>query len=179
MSEHTNNTTTDEREVLRVLVTPESAAAAAMPDPNYLTYAVIRQGSTGKDVKFAQKQLYLFMRSFGYTLDIDGQFGAGTTTVTKAFQAKCGLGQDGVIGAETWKRLGPTLSYGYSYWNQDAAFREVQRLLKLSGRYTGDIDGLWGQGTVNAVRNFQQSYNLDVDGIWGKQCWGVIEQGWI
>ena len=66
-----------------------------------------------------------------------------------------------------------------SYWNKTLSIKEVQRLLKLSGRYTGNIDGIFGVGTENGIKNFQQSYGLTKDGIWGKQCWGIVEQGWI
>lgn len=177
MSEHTNTTTTDDREVLRVLVTPESAAA--MPDPNYLSYATIKNGSTGRDVKFAQLMLYKFMPSFAYTLAFDGQFGPATERCVKEFQRLSGLTQDGICGPATWNRLGPAVNHLYSYWNKTEAIREVQRLLALGYRIpsTG-VDGLWGNQTENAVRQFQRDYGLMVDGVWGKQCWGITEQGW-
>jgi len=54
----------------------------------------------------------------------------------------------------------------------------VQRLLKLSGRYTGIIDGIFGTDTENDIKSFQKAYGLTQDGIWGRQCWGIIEQGW-
>lgn len=148
---------------------------------NYLTCAVLRQGGSAnnsRDVKFAQKQLYLYIRSHGnQSIDIDGNFGPVTTSFVKEFQRRCGLGQDGVIGAETWKRLGPEVFHGMSYWNADASKKEVQRLLKITGKYTGEIDGQFGAGTVAAVKKYQQDWGLDVDGYWGKQCWGAVEQG--
>ena len=57
--------------------------------------------------------------------------------------------------------------------------KEVQRLLKLSGRCTGNIDGIFGTGTLNGIKSFQSAYGLTPDGIWGRQCWGIIEQSWI
>jgi len=55
----------------------------------------------------------------------------------------------------------------------------VQRVLKLSGRYTGNIDGIFGIGTENGIKSFQKAYGLMQDGIWGRQCWGIVEQGYI
>ena len=151
-----------------------------LPDPNYLTYAVIQLNSSGKDVKFAQKQLKVYMPSEAYYVIVDGAFGSITETAVKAFQKKSGLTQDGVVGGGTWPRLGPNVYSGMaSYWNKELSIKEVQRLLKLAGRYTGDIDGIFGTGTLNAIKNFQQSYGITQDGIWGKQCWGIVEQGWI
>ena len=62
--------------------------------------------------------------------------------------------------------------------------REVQRSLRDLGYYHGEIDGIFGQGTYNAVRLFQQNYGLTVDGIVGDRtlaalgitAGGVIEE---
>jgi len=155
-------------------------AAVAGPSLNYLSYAMIKKGSKGADVRFAQKQLKLYIPSEAAYVIVDGDFGTTTETAIKAFQTKCGISSDGIVGGGTWPRLGPEVgSNMQNYWNKTLSIKEVQRLLKLSGRYTGSIDGIFGTGTLNGIKNFQQSYGLTKDGIWGKQCWGIIEQGWI
>ena len=156
------------------------AAAAGNPSPNYLSLALIKKGSTGANVAFAQRQLKLYIPSEAAYVVVDGNFGTTTETAVKAFQKKCGLSQDGIVGSDTWSRLGPNVWHSMpSYWNKTQSIMEVQRLLKIAGRYTGAIDGTFGLGTENAVRFFQQIYSLSVDGIWGKQCWGIIEQGYV
>jgi len=156
------------------------AKAAAGPNLNYLTYPVIKKNSTGADVAFAQKQLLVYMPSEAYYVVVDGVFGTVTEDAVKAFQKKCGLTQDGIVGSGTWPRLGPNVYANMaSYWNKKLSIEEVQRLLKISGRYTGTIDGLFGPNTENAIKNFQQAYGIAQDGIWGKQCWGITEQGYL
>ena len=66
-----------------------------------------------------------------------------------------------------------------NYWNKTLSIMEVQRLLKITGRYTGSIDGIFGTGTLNGIKSFQSAYGLTQDGIWGRQCWGIVEQGYI
>lgn len=44
----------------------------------------------------------------------------------------------------------------------------LQSKLKQLSLYNGRIDGLYGQGTVNAVRDLQRKNNLSVDGIAGE-----------
>lgn len=46
------------------------------------------------------------LRSFGYVLDVDGQFGARTLKVVQTFQRQNGLLPDGVVGPKTQKALG-------------------------------------------------------------------------
>lgn len=43
---------------------------------------------------------------YGFSLDVDGSFGADTEAAVKAFQKSKGLTVDGIVGPKTWKALG-------------------------------------------------------------------------
>lgn len=149
------------------------------PDPNYLTLLLIRNGSTGKDVLFAQKMLVVFMPEEASDLIADGIFGAVTEAAVKLFQQGNGLEADGIVGAMTWNRLCPTVSVDYVYWRKENAIAEVQRLLVEGERLAEDqVDGLFGFLTENAIKAFQTDYSILVDGKWGRQCWSIAEQGY-
>ena len=45
--------------------------------------------------------------------------------------------------------------------------RQKQRQLQFLGYYKGTIDGLWGEQSVAATRQFQKANGLDDDGIFG------------
>ncbi len=45
--------------------------------------------------------------------------------------------------------------------------KEIQQKLKDLGYYTGDVDGILGTGSVQAIKNFQRDNGLTVDGIVG------------
>ncbi len=47
----------------------------------------------------------------------------------------------------------------------------VQNILKILGFYKGNIDGIYGNGTKNAVMNFQKNFGLTSDGIVGPLTW--------
>ncbi len=47
--------------------------------------------------------------------------------------------------------------------------RQIQTKLKNWGYYTGAIDGIYGNGTYNAVKKFQQKNGLTADGIAGSK----------
>ncbi len=73
-----------------------------------LDAAVLRQGSTGSEVKEVQRRL----KQWGYYSGaVDGIFGAGTKKAVIAFQKKNGLTADGVVGKATYKALGMNSSY--------------------------------------------------------------------
>lgn len=69
--------------------------------------AVLKQGSTGTQVKTVQTKL----KSWGYyTGTVDGIYGAKTTAAVKYFQQKNGLTADGIVGAKTAAALGISLT---------------------------------------------------------------------
>jgi predicted chitinase len=61
----------------------------------------LRQGSKGAKVRAMQQRL----ADLGYSLGVDGNFGSGTARAVIAFQQKKGLGNDGVVGRNTWAAL--------------------------------------------------------------------------
>jgi murein DD-endopeptidase MepM/ murein hydrolase activator NlpD len=77
---------------------PAAAAPAASTRPGpAVARAVIRQGSTGEDVKYLQGKL-------GITAD--GAFGPRTRAAVVAFQSSKGLTADGIVGKNTWRVIG-------------------------------------------------------------------------
>ncbi|MGH9263292.1 MAG: peptidoglycan-binding domain-containing protein [Acidimicrobiales bacterium] len=69
----------------------------AIPTP-----ATLRKGATGQPVKNAQALLI----AHGADLQgIDGKFGPRTEAAARAFQQSRGLGDDGIVGPETWGAL--------------------------------------------------------------------------
>jgi predicted chitinase len=79
------------------------APAASQPAASAPAYpgAPLRQGSKGAAVQAAQQRL----KDLGYTLGVDGDFGPGTAKAVVAFQQKNNLGNDGVVGPNTWNAL--------------------------------------------------------------------------
>jgi N-acetyl-anhydromuramyl-L-alanine amidase AmpD len=61
----------------------------------------VRRGDTGDAVRAVQSQLV----SKGYSVTVDGNFGAGVETAVKSFQTSKGLTADGVVGPDTWSKL--------------------------------------------------------------------------
>ena len=51
--------------------------------------------------------------------------------------------------------------------SRGAAVKTLQTELKNQGYYSGKIDGIYGKGTVNAVKAFQKNNSLKADGIAG------------
>ena len=69
----------------------------------YVATAVLKQGSSGGEVKELQRRL----KEWGYyTGEVDGIYGAGTVQAVKLFQQKNGLTADGIAGRATFEALG-------------------------------------------------------------------------
>lgn len=54
--------------------------------------------------------------------------------------------------------------------------KRLQELLNQSG-YGLNVDGIYGDKTYNAVRQYQKANGLGVDGIVGDQTWGSLTKG--
>ncbi|MBW4542250.1 MAG: peptidoglycan-binding protein [Myxacorys chilensis ATA2-1-KO14] len=58
--------------------------------------------------------------------------------------------------------------------SQGAEVTELQSTLKLLGFFNGNVDGVFGDGTADAVTRFQQAASLDQDGIVGQATWDKL-----
>ena len=85
-----------------------SASVAETAQTAIVEAAVLRQGSTGGEVKEVQRRL----KQWGYYSGaVDGIFGSGTRAAVVSFQKKNGLTADGVVGKATYAALGMNDSY--------------------------------------------------------------------
>ena len=55
--------------------------------------------------------------------------------------------------------------------------RNVQDRLKALGYYDGEVTGVYDKATAEAVRAFQEDYNLTADGVVGPITWEAIGLG--
>ena len=133
-----------------------------------LSWPVVRQGNSGRDVVTAQ---YL-LRHNGRTLSVNGSFDSATYSATLAFQQSRGLAADGIIGPATWEALIVTVFQG----NSNNAVRAVQDQLRNRYSYTAiTVDGVFATTTDTAVRDFQTKKCLTpVDGVVGLNTWNAL-----
>ncbi|MEV6103515.1 glycoside hydrolase domain-containing protein [Streptomyces sp. NPDC051940] len=142
---------------------------------NFSAYSTIQSGATGGLVSAAQ----CLLEAAGFDPGpIDGIFGSGTTTAAKNFQTSKGLTADGVIGPKTWTALlsrgsTPTIQNG----STGEAVTRLQRALTAALGRTIAIDGDFGPGTEQGVRDYQSSRGLGVDGIVGPATWAALQSG--
>ena len=71
--------------------------------------------------------------------------------------------------------FGISKSYGLSkYGSTGEEVKEIQTKLKNWGYYSGEIDGIFGSKTLQAVKDFQSNNGLTVDGIVGEQTLAAL-----
>lgn len=138
---------------------------------NLGNYPVLRSGSTGNFVYLLQ---YILLQN-GFNLTVDGIFGTNTLRAVTEFQQSNGLTADGIAGNNTWRTLlvlppRPTLRQG----NRGVYVRYLQQKLTSKLYPLGNIDGIFGNATRDAVVAFQRETGLDADGIVGPLTWQSV-----
>ena len=159
---------------------------------------ILRRGSRGEDVENLQFYLRTVaaFNPFIPTIAQDGIFGLDTENTVRAFQSAYQLSSDGVVGAATWARLirvyndvtmggrilpmeypGTPLRIGSS--GDEVLY--MQSLLSAICEVFPTIpcinaDGVFGERTRSAVREFQRVFGLTVDGVIGENTWNEINQ---
>jgi len=168
---------------------PELPPQESTPFPGYL----LRIGSRGDSVALIQN--YLNAVAQVYTsipiLATDGIFGAMTDQAVREFQRLFGLAADGIIGPITWyeimdvyNRLAnsalpqfPGTSLRIGSRGNDVLL--MQKYLNSMASVFPSIpvitaDGVFGNNTADAVREFQRLFGLTADGIIGRNTWERI-----
>ncbi|MFE6055892.1 peptidoglycan-binding protein [Kitasatospora sp. NPDC056446] len=96
-----------------------TAPAASAQASQYCGYTgaqpTLRYNSTGDAVKQLQCELnHVTYSSWNSHLDEDGDWGNATDAAVRRFQGCTGLGQDGIVGPQTWDKLnGWVLTHGW------------------------------------------------------------------
>ena len=133
-----------------------------------ISAALLSEGMSGAEVRMLQEQLV----SCGYLARaVDGEYGATTVKAVQLFQEDHGLAVTGMVDDNTEESIynattnhrkggGLLLAEG----NQETLVNTYQQILKNHGFLDGEVDGVYGQDTVNAVYAFQRHQNLPVSG---------------
>ena len=90
------------------LTAPHPSEATSLTAPEAVGAAVLRQGSSGGEVKEVQRRLKMWGY---YSGAVDGIFGSATKKAVIYFQQKNGLTADGIVGKATYRALGMNDSY--------------------------------------------------------------------
>lgn len=106
--------------------------------------------------------------------DVPAHFGPATRAAVEAFQYRRGLRVDGNCGPQTWDtlveagfRLGDRILYRRSPMLRGDDVAELQQRLGALGFDGGRVDGIFGDHTATAVRDFQRNAGVVVDGVVG------------
>lgn len=153
-------------------------------------------GDAGTNVRYIQQILNAISGTYPQipAVTVDGEFGAATQRSVIRFQQLFGLAADGVVGRNTWNELNSV--YRQTQDNSSIVVRPfpgtilrlgsrgndvlyVQRLLNsVRNRYPQipylSEDGVFGNGTQDAVRIFQSLVGITADGIVGETTWNRL-----
>lgn len=149
----------------------------------------LQKGMTGNDVKWLQAAL----NKLGANLTVDGDFGSGTEAAVKNYQKNNGLTQDGIVGPATRTKIKNALgSAGQSQTPAPAIpYPEPQRVLRKGMKgddvkwlqavlsklgYSTAVDGAFGSGTEQKVKEFQRQNGLTVDGAVGPATTAALKK---
>lgn len=132
-------------------------------------------GSTGSKVGDLHERL----TDLGFSIapqEFGREYGELTAAAVREFQQQSGLTTDGIVGSETWDalvaagyRLGDRLLYLRTPMLRGDDVSELQSRLNSIGFGAGVVDGIFGNETAAALRDFQRNVGGTVDGVFGPE----------
>ena len=136
------------------------------------------------NIEDAQSQLF----NLGlYNAEIDGKNNSLTISAIKEFQKLAGLVVDGILGPntkaalekgeESYLNIGGAQIDVINENNYSKDIEIAQQLLSDLDLYNGVIDGINGNLTKSAIKEFQKLAGLVVDGILGPKTQSSLEKG--
>lgn len=126
-------------------------------DPLKYITLVPALGAIGSDVEEVQHLL----NAHGYSVTVDGHFGADSDKALKDFQRSNGLDADGKAGPATMIELKKELD-NVQVSSAPAEIEELQRLLNAAGFGVG-VTGSLDKSTLNAMLIFQRRVGMNAD----------------
>ena len=160
--------------IVAVMLCISFSAYAAEETVYKLGDRVLRQSMKGDDVLEAQQRLAHYKYYVG---KLDGIFGPEMLKAVYKFQKKNDLTVDGRIGPATIAKLTSDSANAADAVEPvpavlkpgatGDAVKELQKHLKDTYYYNGEINGVYDKYVVRAVRAFQESAGLKVDGLTG------------
>ena len=143
---------------------------SASPDGTESQYETLKKHDKGDAVTALQKRLM----ELGY-LEIEeptDYYGNSTAYAVSLFQRQHDLKQDGIAGEQTQALLFSKDAKHYTMF-EGAEGRDVkmlqEQLVDLGYLSKGDVDYIYGEKTVEAVKAFQRRNGLTVDGKAGEK----------
>ncbi|GAA6617319.1 peptidoglycan-binding protein [Scytonema sp. NUACC26] len=119
----------------------------------------LRLNDSGEAVRVLQEQLI----KAGYLQgEPNGYFGPYTADAVKRFQAKNYLAPSGIAGPTTRAKLHDLVS---SSAKSDFDTLEIQRRLQSRGFYKGNLNGVMGNETKQAIKQAQEFYGISLSDV--------------
>lgn len=132
-------------------------------------------GPSGRGVELLQEDLQYFYLSTG---TIDGIYGVATRQSVRDFQADNNLFVDGEAGPGTLKKMDELMTtILVQQGDTGSLVRRIQEQLneQEGTNLSIEVDGVFGQETEDAVRQFQEANEQKVDGIAGPVTMNLLD----
>jgi N-acetylmuramoyl-L-alanine amidase len=158
-------------DVMRAGSSVQASSSRPIDGPDYEVLPLVPNSSGDPVVDLQSRLVRLGLLSPG---DATGTFDSATAGAVASFQRQRGLRTDGVCGRETWAAvveagfaLGDRSLYRSAPMFHGDDVAELQRRLSALGFDPGGVDGIFGDRTTEALREFQRNCGLAQDGICG------------